>query len=372
MNSVERISQMQLSDELTLSYYRQIAYIDQDHSVSLVQHTETGEFYVKKQLKIYNLDVYQSLRSSPVPNTPAIFELIEDQDELIVIEEYFQGNTLQQILDKNGVFTEDSVIDLMLMLCQIISDLHHRQPPIINRDIKPSNLLISSDGVLKLLDFNTAKFATEDQSRDTRLLGTAGYAAPEQYGFGASVMQTDLYSIGVLMNVLLTGRLPSEQLADSKLTGVIRKCTQLNPSDRFSNIDDLAEEIKSVKNSVRNSKKEEKNIPAWRRYLPPGFRTGSLFHEVIAVFGYIIIFYFGFTLEISNPSRLDLLLNRCAFILIFLAIVFFTFNYLGVQKNLPLTDSKHPFIRFIGIILYDVLIASIIIIILLILESLII
>ncbi len=359
---------MNLSDELTLSYYKPVADITTDHTVKLVQHTDTGKFYVLKQTSIYNLDVYRSLMTEPVQNTPTIYELIEDDHELTVIEEYLAGDTLQEILDRDGVFSENEVIDLLLQLCSIISSLHHREPPIVHRDIKPSNLIISPDHVLKLLDFNTAKYEIPDESRDTHLLGTAGYAAPEQYGFGSSAVQTDLYSMGILMNVLLCGEIPSEKRAEGPLTAVIKKCTELNPSDRFSDVDDLERALKSLHNEKTN-KVIPKSRPSWFRFLPPGFRKGNPLHMIIAVPGYLAILDIGMTLKVEARSQLDLTLNRIAATISMLMIVFFSADYLGIQEMLPLTCSKSKLVRLIGIILYDMLLFFIVIIMLMLIED---
>ncbi len=360
---------MSLSDELALSYYKPVADINADRTVKLVQHTQTGKFYVSKHIAIYNPDVYRSLMADPVPDTPVIYELAEDDSGLTLIEEYLPGDTLQEILDRDGVFTEDEVIGLLLQLCRIISALHHREPPIIHRDIKPSNIIISPDNVLKLLDFNTAKYEDPDESRDTRLLGTAGYAAPEQYGFGASAVQTDLYSMGVLMNVLLCGAVPSEKLADGSLSAIIKKCTELNPSDRFSDVDELEKALNDLRGD-KTPKTKAGSHPSWTRFLPPGFRTGNALHMMLAVPGYLIIFYLGLTLNIDSDSRLDLTLNRIAVILILLLIVFFSADYLDIQERLPLTGSKKWPVLLTGIILYDILLSLTVLIMLVFAENL--
>ncbi len=356
---------MNLSDELSLSYYRTVAYINETQTIELVQHTETGKFYVKKHLNVYNADVYQSLKQQPIPNTPVIYELAEDESGLTVIEEYLAGDTLQEILDRDGNLSEDEVISFLLELCPIISDLHHRNPPIIHRDIKPSNIIISPDGVLKLLDFNAAKYMLSDQSRDTRLLGTTGYAAPEQYGFGASAVQTDLYAMGVLMNVLLCGDIPTEHAAEGRLAGIIKKCTELNPADRFQSVDDLEKALKEM-----NPKSHSREGASWRRFLPPGFRTGSVFHMFIAIPVYLFIFLLGAGLQTEASSPADLLLNRIAVTVLMLLIVFFTADYLGIQEKLPLTNSKNAAVHWLGIILYDVLLMFIVIMALLLMEEL--
>ncbi len=253
---------------------------------------------------------------------------------------------------------------LMLQLCGIVSALHHRTPPVIHRDIKPSNLIISPDGVLKLLDFNAAKYVTENQSADTELLGTAGYAAPEQYGFGASDAHTDLYAIGVLMNVLRTGRMPAEETAGGNLAPLIARCTELNPSDRFRSVDELAEALEKLRERAAR-----RSASGRRRFLPPGFRTGVPEHILPARAGYISIFALGFILEGSGISPSQLLLERLTVILVGLVLVFFSENYLGVQEHFPLTNSRNRWIRLSGIVLYDIILAFVLIFVMVMIEQ---
>ena len=123
--------------------------------------------------------------------------------------------------------------------CRILAQLHRAEPPIIHRDIKPGNIILTEDGTVKLLDMNAARQLSEGKEADTRLLGTAGYAAPEQYGFAQSDARTDIYAAGVLMNVLRTGCLPQEKLAGGSLRRIVRKCTHIDPNRRYASAGEL-------------------------------------------------------------------------------------------------------------------------------------
>ncbi len=359
---------MNLSDELALSYYKPVADIDASHSVQLVQHTETKKCYVKKHLTVYHLDIYQSLWSAPVHNISRIYLLVEDETGLTVIEEYLPGDTLQECLDRDGPMSEQQILSYIIQLCHIVSALHHHNPPIIHRDIKPSNVIISPDGVIKLLDMNAAKHVTPDQSRDTTLLGTAGYAAPEQYGFGPSSVQSDLFAIGVLMNVLATGALPAERRAENRLTPVIQKCMEIDPVNRYNSIDDFILELNALQDENRNQTDADGG-KTWRRFLPPGFRSGSATHMAIAVMGYALIVFAGCCIELENATPFTLALNRITAILIAVAIVFFSADYCGIQSRMPITRSKHMIVHFIGIVIYDIAIAFLLVFLLVLCES---
>lgn len=262
---------MTLEQELRLSYYRQVAEINGEHSIHLVQHVRSRKFFVKKCLTVYNADIYRFLQEHHIPDTPKIYLAEEDGHVLTVIEEYIPGDTLEEILEREGTLSEERTAQIAVQLCRILEEFHSCTPAIVNRDIKPSNLKLSPDGVVKLLDLNAAKWSSEQAARDTVLLGTMGYAAPEQYGFGPSSVLTDIYSVGVLMNVMLTGQLPNQCPAGGRLGRIIRTCTELSPSGRYQSVAQLREAI----GQAVGKQAGRRTGGAWRAYLPPGYRGGN-------------------------------------------------------------------------------------------------
>ena len=207
-----------------------------------------------------------------------------DEKKLIVIEEYISGRTLDNIIRKDGIFHEE-------------------------------------------------------KAQDTILIGTEGFAAPEQYGFRQSDPRTDIYAVGVLLNYMLTGKNQVEKLAEGRFQNMILKCTKLAPEARYQSVDDILHGInhlfsyggnsnyQSVKekvtytssiksenlrsgfmnmvenvmrfirwtNQMENSSNKSLNQeskPSWRRFLPPGFRSGQPWKMALAVIGYISIIYF--------------------------------------------------------------------------------
>lgn len=131
--------------------------------------------------------------------------MIPNGNQLIVYEEYINGKNLADLMKANATFEADEVTRLMLMLSDALTELHANA--IIHRDIKPSNIMISSDGVLKLIDFDASRVFEVGKNQDTVNLGTIGYAAPEQYGYSQTDVRSDIYSIGVLMLELLLGKI---------------------------------------------------------------------------------------------------------------------------------------------------------------------
>ena len=334
---------MTIEQELRLSYYRQVADINAEHCISLVQDVRTNKFYVKKLLTTYNAAIYRHLQSHPIPNTPRIFVVEEDQGILTVIEEYIPGDTLEELLERHGTLPEEQVIRITTELLTILSAFHGRTPAIVNRDIKPSNIKLSPDGVVKLLDMNAAKWVSREADKDTVLLGTQGYAAPEQYGFGPSSALSDIYAVGVLMNVMLTGVLPGSRLAGGRLGNIIEKCVALSPGDRYQNVAQLLSALGG----------QPSEIPGWRKFLPPGFRSGNPMTWLFSAVGYVFLFYCGLSLQTKNAGIAEQWLNRIAFTVTMLCIVLFNGNYLNVHRFFPQTRSKDRRRRWLGMAMVD-------------------
>lgn len=342
---------MTIDQELRLSYYQQVADIDADHSIYLVQDTRNKKFYVKKILTVYNADIYRYLMARHISNTPTILLVEEDANVLTVIEEYIPGDTLEELLVNSKLLPEEQVLDIACQLSVIISDFHQCTPAIVNRDIKPSNIKITPDGCVKLLDMNVAKWVNTHSAKDTVLLGTQGYAAPEQYGFGPSSILTDIYSIGVLMNVLLTGDLPNKRIAGGPLGNIIRKCVELSPSARYQSIFELQAAL--FRQAGKDNNKATLNAK-WKKYLLPGYRNKNVIKWLFSSIGYAALFAIGLDLQVENAGMTELIINRIAFTLMGLSIVLFNGNYLNVQKHFILTRSNKRWLRWLGMAIIDV------------------
>lgn len=340
---------MTIEQELSLSYYQQIADINAEHHIHLVQDIRTNKFYVKKLLTTYNAEIYHYLQKHPVANTPRIILVVEDSKILTVIEEYIPGDTLEDLLEKEGILSEDQVIEIVYQLCSILSDFHSFSPAIVNRDIKPSNIKISPDGVVKLLDMNAAKWSNIEADKDTKLLGTQGYAAPEQYGFGPSSILSDIYSVGVLMNVMITGMLPNKRMADGQIGKIIAKCVELSPTRRYQSIDQLQNALSQLFGRS-STKPQQVNL---RRYLLPGFRNSNVIKWLFSAVGYVALFSIGMDLQVENAGVLELSINRIAFIAMCFCIILFNGNYLNVHKQFFLTRNKKKLVRWLGIGIVD-------------------
>lgn len=344
------------SDRSVLSSYELLSAIDEEHGVYLVQHKRTKKIYVQKVLTVYSKAVYRQLQEHHVQGTPVIVEIVEDADKLIVIEEYINGQTLRSILEDGNRFTLDQAVAIVEQVCGIVGKLHNAVPPIIHRDIKPSNIMMDYDGNVKLLDMNAAKQSQYHQSQDTDLIGTVGYAAPEQYGFGASTPETDIYAIGVLLNEMITGVFPNERIPEGHIGEIIRKCTKMDPKDRYGSIQELLRDLQSGQKQGRTSQESfvTTNVSAPKnKNAIPGFRTGNPVHIAIALVGYMLIIVFAITLTVQGEQGAGLWFNRIMFLISEILIVAITCNYRNIWSRIGIAKSREKWQKILKIIIVD-------------------
>ena len=128
-----------------------------------------------------------------------------------------------------------------MQICRVLEHAHFKH--VVHRDIKPENIIITSDGTVKLIDWNAARIHKKYISSDTITMGTTGYAAPEQYGITQSDARADIYSVGILMNVMLTGEHPSKKMCTGSLAKAIKKCTDIQPDRRYQTAAELKKQI---------------------------------------------------------------------------------------------------------------------------------
>lgn len=405
---------MTIEEKYELSCYEVISKLQDNKEVYLVKHVEDDTLCVKKTLSVYSKAIYLRLKELNIPNVPQIFACVEEDNQLIIIEEYIHGKPLQKLFEQKGIFDEKELIRIMSGLCDILEVLHQSNPPIVHRDIKPSNVMMSNDGVVKLIDFNAAKTHVSGQVQDTMLMGTQEFAAPEQYGFGQSDQRTDIYALGVTMNYLLTGLFPKEKLYSGVLGAVIKLCTELDANNRYHNVSELkadlgraleridgrvtkqqtdtVQEKGKAANSLNTINKEsaeskykeiltkKKNIfnrslYARKKWLPVGFRTGVIWKMILAVLGYYLFFMSGLEMEstMDGVPDSDFLTwaGRIMAWLIYLTPVYLFGNYGDVRYKLPGMNGKkivhwllavvYIIVIWFAIVLLEILVVNIVI-----------
>lgn len=290
---------MTLEEECILSYYREIAEINGAHNVWLVQHVESKKIFVKKILNEYSRTVYEYIKNNKCPNFPVIYECIEDNRKLILIEEYINGRTLSEILREETTMSVNDTIAIVNQICMGLDFLHSATPQIVHRDIKPDNIMITGNGNIKLIDVNIAKTHKENEKRDTGLFGTEGYAAPEQYGFGQSDARADIYAVGVLINVMLTGCFPYEDKVTGRIGNIVDKCIRMDPSFRYNSVKELLLDLNGVP-----SYEQENNVPKQDKYTAYGKQKTVKKKTLFFFAGIICIAAIFFALSFRNNKRI--------------------------------------------------------------------
>ena len=193
-----------------------------------LRHRQTGKDLVLRSYPQY-LEAYDSLVTLRCANLPEVLDVLAMEDGQIVLEEYIPGMTVAQIMEISR-YQKQGALHVLLALCHAMSVLHSRG--LVHRDIKPENVMISDSGRVVLVDFNASRRVSQG-SRDTVIMGTVGYVSPEQLGLSQTDARTDIYAAGVLYNVMLTGQHPSVTIAPGRAGRIVRKCTAVNPDERY-------------------------------------------------------------------------------------------------------------------------------------------
>lgn len=210
-----------------------------DAEVLRLRHkTQNKDIVVRSYQK--SVLAYAKLKSISHPNIPTVFDVLDFEDGQIIFEEFIDGITVAEVLEQ-GNYTYHGAKKIIEDVAQALLAL--RELDVVHRDIKPENIIVTRGGAVKLIDFNAARIHTNGKQKDTVVLGTVGYAPPEQYGISQSDEKSDIYSLGVLLNVMLTGTHPSKTLARGKAGRVVLKCTQIDPNSRFHSIENLISKL---------------------------------------------------------------------------------------------------------------------------------
>lgn len=208
------------------------------------------------------------------PALPRIIDIEEDETNIYIIEDYIDGKSLDKRLKTEKRFDEETVINWSKQLCDVLIYLHNQKPnPIIYRDMKPANIIVTKENRVKLIDFGIAREFKIENDSDTTYMGTRGYAAPEQYGSSQTDQRTDIYSLGVTMYHLITGKSPNEPPYEFKkireidpnfsegMEYIINKCIQNDPTKRYQSMEELLYDLENIHTFNRyyiEQKKKEK------------------------------------------------------------------------------------------------------------------
>ncbi len=207
------------------------------------------------------------------PNIVEVYDVGEDNGSYYIVMEYIEGRHLKDLIKKRGKLTTSEVIDIMLQITDGMSMAHDAY--IIHRDIKPQNIMILENGLVKITDFGIAMAMNATQLTQTNsVMGSVHYIPPEQASGKGSSLQSDIYSMGIVMYELLTGKLPfrgdnaveialkhlKEPMPNIKeelptlpqsIANIILKATAKNPKNRYSDAKEMHEDLKTCMSDAR-------------------------------------------------------------------------------------------------------------------------
>lgn len=308
-----------------------LIYEDESKQIALKQDDDITKI-VKRFYDHDNRNIYVKIMQNPHPNISEVFRVFNFEGGF-GIEEAYLGS--QSLLDVSPIKDIEEGYDILKQLTSAVKHLHHLK--IVHRDLKPENVFYNNQ-IVSLNDFDISKniIKKSDAKQDTRILGSVGYASPEQYGFSTSDERTDIYSLGILINVLFTGVFINEQSLDGELGRIVAKCTQIHADDRYQSVAELEKDLEFARLN--------KSI-----YTLPGFRTNKLSTKIWSSIGYFFMFGTIFILESQDGVTFyDHFKSKVlGGIMILLTFVIAT-NYLNIKDLLP---RKLRDIKFVGAII---------------------
>lgn len=203
------------------------------------------------------------------PAIVRIVDIIDNGNVIYIVEDFVEGETLEALVEADGAQPEELVVDWAKQICEALDYLHTRTPPIIYRDMKPANVMLTPEGRIRVIDFGIAREYKEQNLKDTTSLGTRGYAPPEQFG-GKTDARSDIYSLGVSMFQLVTGKDPCIGTTEIKpvrqinpalsegIETIIQKCVQHDPENRYQSCVELLYDLEHISEIGAAYRKKQK------------------------------------------------------------------------------------------------------------------
>ena len=193
--------------------------------VKVLKKKESGEVLLYRHKQLGNYVVVKKLRGIYPEHLPLIYEACHIEEETMILEEFIPGITIAERLEQETL-SESYVREIISQVCDGLYALHLNQ--IIHRDIKPENIMVMKNRKVKIIDFDAAKIHKIYSEKDTRTVGTIGYG------------------LGIMMNVMLTGKHPVNEMATGKIGNIIEKCIMVNPSKRYKDVMEVKEKLNKL------------------------------------------------------------------------------------------------------------------------------
>lgn len=323
---------MKLTDSFFDVAFEHIAFLDDEGRVSMVRKSDTNQVYIKKEISAEIASVYKKILNLNNCHVAKIEYVYSLDEKSFVIEEYISGRTVHEMVMQYKVLDGETARDYCVQILDGLSAIHSLG--IIHRDISPKNIIVTNDGICKILDFDISRAEKPGKTQDTTILGTAGFASPEQFGFLQTSEQSDIYSVGVLFNFMLTGTLPTVNKPEKKsLRKIVEKATSINPKDRYANAGQMIRVIES--NDSYN----------WL----PGFRSEVRWKKIIAGIVYAVcwLFFVIYILDAIINNREFIIKEIASAAISFVVSPFIAGNIFYWDKKIPLLRKFPRYLRLI-------------------------
>lgn len=349
--------------EFLNDYYDKIALLGEnnDRKTWLIKRKNSNKLFIWKELDEESVTVYKNLRNIKNGHLVEIKNIAEFDEKAVVIEEYISGDVLEDMIEECTI-TKEEAYDYVCQLLEVLSEIEKNN--IVHRDITPKNILISSDKIVKLIDFGISRNTKEGKGQDTRILGTAGYAAPEQFGFMQTDGRSDIYSVGIVFHEMLTGKLPDgNKCVCDDYKKFIQKCINISPENRFQSAEEAYKSLtkcnikngKNLNNRTKTytGKDESKMINDVYDYSKmPGFRSGVLWKKLVAMCIYFsLVMIAGMGFQDCKWNIMAIGIECVAVVMYIFSMVVIAGNYLNWYNRLPffkgLDNVAKMFIRVV-------------------------
>ena len=312
----------------------------------LVSNKIDKKKYVLKQLKHFDEKIYTVIQTKKIKGIPHLYEIYrtgsDDEKRLVIVEEYINALSLTEYIKENEI-TEDFLVNLISSVSAILEELQKINPPIIHRDIKPDNILVNDEKEIYLVDFNISRNYTGLKSKDTVIMGTAGFAAPEQFGFGESDIRTDIYGLGATIKYVMDEKMITSEF----LNHFAERCMKISPEERFRDTDEINQFISLKDNNEKSS------------YALPGFRKNNPIHMLAATLFYAIVIYSAVlykpTKFVSEYHGFETYINKIGFTLALFSAFLFACNYRNCQGKIKWLGRQSGTKRLLGVVFVDII-----------------
>ena len=349
-----------MSEIIDFDFYDTLSLLETTANCKIYLIMKDKKFYIEKIINKNNYfqNGYNYILNLYHKNIATIYQIKEDENFIHIYQEYAEGHTLEEILKEKNKLNLVETLYLSLQICEAIEYMHSQNLPIIHRDIKPSNIIVTYDNEIKIIDLGTARKIKQYTEKDTVCLGTSGYAAPEQFGYSQTDNRSDIYSIGVLIYQLLTGKdiingksLHTQindnlDIIPNSISKILKKACAFDPENRYNSINIFYNDLKNQYNIYT------KNYKYYIMSIMPGFRTHKLWKSIFGIIIYIIMFIWFIIMFPNKPIHPFYIFTRYGMIIILFAL---STNFLNIWSYIPLFRKK-IWLRISFIIIFVIII----------------